>query len=156
MKWTKLHTVSLYTLLAVILLCCLPDIADSGLIQVMAPKIIEVRNATSGKKLTVSCKVDPGLLPDETVVYWLVNDSFIETAFPKGRVHVDTNDHKKYIQSDLVFKCVCPQDFWSNFACIALSPTGVDKKSIQLPEIKLHAKLLCKTRTVRRIRNNQS
>ncbi|XP_051960837.1 interleukin-1 receptor type 2-like [Xyrauchen texanus] len=150
MKWTKLHTGSLFTTLAVILLCCLPDFADAGMIRVRAPKIIEVNNATSGKQLTVSCKVDPGLLPDETLVYWLVNESFIDSAFPKGRVQMYTNDSNKYIQSDLVFKYIKPQDFQSNFTCVALSPTGMDTKSVLLHDMikntKRHAKKMCSTR----------
>nr|XP_055035858.1 RING finger protein 121 [Misgurnus anguillicaudatus] len=125
MKWTNLHTGSLFMLPAVISLYCLPYIADAGLIPVDAPRIIK----TSKHHLKLSCRVDPGLLKDETLVYWLVNDSFVKTAFPGGRVQVSIKESTNFIQSDLILQSF--QDIKENtFTCVAMNPAGMDTKKL--------------------------
>ncbi|XP_073668682.1 interleukin-1 receptor type 2-like isoform X2 [Paramisgurnus dabryanus] len=123
MTWTNLHTGSLFMLPAVISLYCLPDIAEAGSIPVNPPKILKI----SRNHLNLSCQVDPGLLQDETLVYWLVNKSFVETAFPDGRVQVSIKESTKFIQSDLIFKSI--KDIRENtFTCVAMNPAGMDTK----------------------------
>lgn len=147
MKWTKQHAGSLFTLPAVMFLYCLPGIAHA--VPVAAPKILTI-SVQSGNQLKLSCQVDPRFLKDETLVYWLVNNSFVETAFPNGTVQMSTIEGVKFIHSDLIFQSA--EDIRDNrFTCVAMNPAGMDTKTI---EGKLPVQRMCNNRNRRPKRIN--
>ncbi|KAI7795898.1 hypothetical protein IRJ41_009322 [Triplophysa rosa] len=120
-------------------LYCLPGIADAGLVPVAAPKI----TCISESHLKLSCRVNPGFLKDETLVYWLVNNYFVETAFPNGTVRMSIIESLKSIQSDLIFQSA--EDIRENsFTCVAMNPAGMDTKHFGGEQVRFSLMMMFK------------
>lgn len=77
------------------------------------------------------------MFPKFYIVYWLVNDTFIEDTFLDGRVKEEEdsiiNHGTSYeVTKALVFTSTQPDDFTRTFTCIIQDPAGVDTKNITL------------------------
>ncbi|XP_066556365.1 interleukin-1 receptor type 2 [Amia ocellicauda] len=104
--------------------------------KIKAPKPGLIQ-ATPGTSLTVSCTADPGFPDDFVVIYWLVNSTFIETAFPKGRVKEGeektyTINNEAFIQRNLTFSPTHNKDFKNIFTCVVNNAAGLAKVDIRL------------------------
>ncbi|KAG7484411.1 hypothetical protein MATL_G00049040 [Megalops atlanticus] len=116
--------------------CCL---MASAVLDVKRPRIVQPQSskirASTGKPLVIPCKADPGFPDDFTLIYWLVNRTFIETAYPDGRIQQSEEknfikDGSVLIQRDLIFKEVTQKDFSVSYTCVVTSATGIDKKKV--------------------------
>ncbi|XP_017347401.1 uncharacterized protein LOC108278494 [Ictalurus punctatus] len=118
---------------AVMLLQSSPTAAHSNT-EVNAPTIIHMAQKFSGTRYRITCRVNPGGLKDEIMVYWLADGDFLETAYKNIRVtkKVKWLDGTEYIETTAVFKKLSQKDFDTNFTCIALSPAGFAKENIQI------------------------
>ncbi|XP_063806951.1 interleukin-18-binding protein [Pseudophryne corroboree] len=104
------------------------------------PKILYPEDSTVTTKKGDSCRI---LCTAETrwprfhVVYWLVNNSFIEDAYPDGRVREQAESLRKdempcYVEKPLEFTSTQPEDFTRTFTCVIQDPSGVDVKHFSL------------------------
>ncbi|XP_075054469.1 interleukin-18-binding protein isoform X2 [Mixophyes fleayi] len=108
------------------------------------PKILYPEDNTvitkEGGECTISCTAETKW-PRFHLVYWLVNNSFIEDAYPDGRVTEKAQrlqkDNKLYnVTKPLVFTTTQPEDFTKTFTCVIQDPSGVHTKHFKLlPEV---------------------
>ncbi|KAJ8275529.1 hypothetical protein COCON_G00072810, partial [Conger conger] len=102
-----------------------------------SPRIVRHSVTRSGDRMVISCKADPGHPDDFTLIYWLVNRTFIELVYPDGRIHegeeraVEENG-RALVQRDLIFDMVRKEDYRANFTCVVNSPAGIDKITLRL------------------------
>ncbi|XP_015197146.1 interleukin-1 receptor type 2-like isoform X1 [Lepisosteus oculatus] len=120
--------------------------------SVSPPTIIEPRRsqvrAAVGKPLVIPCKADPGFPDDFSLIYWLANRTFIETAYPKNNIKESeektyTKDGVNYIQRDLMFEKVAKKDFRSVFTCVVNNPAGIVTQTIKLVNVQRRRVLRC-------------
>ncbi|KAJ8402311.1 hypothetical protein AAFF_G00371760 [Aldrovandia affinis] len=117
-------------ILVVALLFFLYFLTAEASLEVESPKIV---------KLHQKKQAEPGFLDDFTLIYWLVNRTFIETAYPDGRVYeaeegAIEKKGKILIQRDLIFKRVLLEDFRASYTCIVNNSAGRDKQTYRLSE----------------------
>ncbi|KAI1903449.1 hypothetical protein AGOR_G00027310 [Albula goreensis] len=125
-------------ILAVALVGLLYYITAEASLVVEPPKIVESPECRLRRQhIVCSCKAEPGFPDDFTLIYWLVNRTFIETAYPLGRVKEENEvntvkDGKVLIQRDLTFRKLIKEDYKANYTCIVTSPAGMAKKTLKL------------------------
>ncbi|KAJ8266716.1 hypothetical protein GJAV_G00133910 [Gymnothorax javanicus] len=117
------------------LLCCLSTNALPG---VELPKIVALNFTRTGDEAVISCKADPGFPDDFTLIYWLVNKTFIQMAYPEARIHEGEErllkeNGRALIQRDLIFKNIHSEDYCARYTCAVTSPAGMDLRVFQLP-----------------------
>ncbi|XP_040190042.1 interleukin-18-binding protein [Rana temporaria] len=109
---------------------------------IVPPKILHPTDGTilttEGDGCRINCTART-MFPKFYIVYWLVNDTFIEDAFLDGRVKEEEEDSiinngpSSYeVTKALVFTSTQPDDFTRTFTCIVQDPAGVDTKNITL------------------------
>ncbi|KAG7471245.1 hypothetical protein MATL_G00122420 [Megalops atlanticus] len=156
---------SLCHILAVALVCTFCLLQAEANPEVKSPKILMPKSnkikASLGKQLVIPCKADPGFPDDFTLIYWLVNNSFIEKAYPNGRVReseegVYTKVNKTFIWKDLVFEMVTSEDFEATYTCVVNNPAGVHSINLKLSKSRQRKHFEAKKkRAVRRRRLQQ-
>ncbi|XP_029925222.1 interleukin-1 receptor accessory protein-like isoform X2 [Myripristis murdjan] len=102
--------------------------------EIIGPHRIQMR-ACPGKRLVLNCKAYANCEEDLTLIYWLVNGSFPETAYTNGRVaetEESTLDGGAILQRSLVLKNVTPEDLKSTFTCVVTNPAGTAHKYVTL------------------------
>ncbi|XP_039601616.1 interleukin-1 receptor type 2-like [Polypterus senegalus] len=107
-----------------------------------SPRIVMPKAGTIpvrlGNNFKISCVAEPRFADKSfSIIYWLVNNTFIETTYPHGRVKEDkersyTKNGKYYITRSLMFATVTQPDLNSNFTCVVITPAGQDSKNVVL------------------------
>ncbi|XP_036378974.1 interleukin-1 receptor type 2-like [Megalops cyprinoides] len=110
--------------------------------QIVKPQSSRIK-ASIGKPLVIPCKADPGFPDDFTLIYWIVNRTFIETAYPDGRIQQSEEknfmkDGSVLIQRDLTFKEVVQEDLRARYTCVVTSATGIDRNVFVLKSASKH------------------
>ncbi|XP_058885495.1 interleukin-1 receptor type 2-like isoform X1 [Acipenser ruthenus] len=116
-------------------LLCVQVVKAVGSPRISNP--IKQRQATLGQRLVIPCQAFPGFPDDFTIIYWLVNCTFIETTYPSKRIQekqekIYTVGGQTVIQRDLTFNWTKKKDFKSNFTCVVMNPAGMDKMQVTL------------------------
>ncbi|XP_061074376.1 interleukin-1 receptor type 2-like [Conger conger] len=128
--------------MALVCSCCFlvsETTADDPSPKILRPKSVKIK-ASLGKPLVIPCKADAGFGDDVTLVYWLVNRSFVELAYPDGRIRMDqeetdTKGNKTFIQRDLEFRHVTRDDFGATYICVVRNVMGIDRKELRLKRV---------------------
>ncbi|KAL6470385.1 hypothetical protein MHYP_G00215040 [Metynnis hypsauchen] len=131
MKWT--HTLTGIFLCSSVSAMALP-LPEDGL-QIKGPKIIAVPHRFDGSQYYITCRVQAESLKEETTVYWLVNGTFVEEAYPDGRVKTfqkRVTALGRPLKTTLHFTQVLPEDFSTTLTCIALNSAGFDTRTTTL------------------------
>ncbi|KAL7844665.1 hypothetical protein SRHO_G00232040 [Serrasalmus rhombeus] len=131
MKWTHTFTGIFLCSSASAMMLPLPE---HGL-QITGPKILAVAQRSDVNDYYITCKVQAESLKAETTVYWLVNGTFVEEAYPDGRVKTfqkRVTCSSRPLKTTLHFTQVLPEDFSTSLTCIALNSAGFDKRSTTL------------------------
>ncbi|XP_028655193.1 interleukin-1 receptor type 2-like [Erpetoichthys calabaricus] len=113
-----------------------------------SPRIVMPKTGTIpvrlGNNFNISCVAEPRFADKSfSIIYWLVNNTFIETTYPHGRVKEGTErsyteNGKYYIMRSLTFAKVTQPDLNCNFTCVVITPAGQDSKIVVLgSELKL-------------------
>ncbi|GAA6073083.1 interleukin-1 receptor type 2-like [Tachysurus ichikawai] len=138
MTWTQTITVSTCVYLtAVMLLHCSPSAAR----PIKAPTIVNLSHKRLAHGYRISCKVNPGGLRDETMVYWLVNGEFIEKVYQNisvTKTERKSDDGTEFISTKVVFRDFSQEDFNTQVTCVALSPAGFAKENIRIRKYRRH------------------
>ncbi|XP_048840146.1 interleukin-18-binding protein-like isoform X2 [Brienomyrus brachyistius] len=120
-------------------LCC--HIAADTPPDLRPPKIEALTKSTfnprPGKPLNLSCEADPGFPGVFTLIYWLVNNTFVELLHPAGRItegeeSESTVNNSVVVRKDLMLTVVKPKDFSASYTCVVMSPTGKDSRTVRL------------------------
>ncbi|XP_017556647.1 interleukin-1 receptor type 2-like [Pygocentrus nattereri] len=133
MKWTHTFTGIFLCSSASAVMLPLPE-HGSGL-QITGPKIVAVTHRLDVNDYYITCKVQAESLKAETTVYWLVNGSFVEEAYPDGRVKTfqkRVTSSSRPLKTTLHFTQVLPEDFSTTLTCIALNSAGFDTRRTTL------------------------
>nr|XP_023683536.1 interleukin-1 receptor type 2-like [Paramormyrops kingsleyae] len=114
-------------------------VATDTLPDLRSPKIaaLTTPDPRTGKPLNMSCEADPGYPDGFTIVYWLVNDTFVELLHPAGRITESeesemTVKNLVVVRKDLMLTVVKPDDFGASYTCVVMSPMGRDSKTVSL------------------------
>ncbi|KAL7853530.1 hypothetical protein AOLI_G00203740 [Acnodon oligacanthus] len=130
MKWTHTFTgIFLFSSVSAMMLS-LPD--DGSGLQITGPKIVAVLHRIDENHYYITCKVKAESLKAETTVYWLVNGTFVEEAYPNGRVKTfqkRVTSSGRPLKTTLHFTQVLPEDFSSTLTCIAMNSAGFDMRT---------------------------
>ncbi|XP_041088672.1 interleukin-1 receptor type 2-like isoform X2 [Polyodon spathula] len=118
-------------------LCCLLCVQ---VVKARSPRIINRVKQVQGKlgqSLVIPCQAVPGFPDDFTIIYWLVNSTFIKTTYPSKRIQenqekIYTVGGKTVLQRDLKFNWTKKKDFNSNFTCVVMNPSGMDKMQVTI------------------------
>ncbi|MBN3282583.1 IL1R2 protein, partial [Polyodon spathula] len=91
----------------------------------------------TSQSLVIPCQAVPGFPDDFTIIYWLVNSTFIKTTYPSKRIQenqekIYTVGGKTVLQRDLKFNWTKKKDFNSNFTCVVMNPSGMDKMQVTI------------------------
>ncbi|KAF6728777.1 Interleukin-1 receptor accessory protein [Oryzias melastigma] len=110
------------------------QVSGDGSLMIIGPEHTQIE-ADPGEPLVLHCDVFTKSDMDETLIYWLVNDSFPE----------DTSSHDRIIESkesslekgsilhkSLLLKNITAEDFNSTFCCVVTTAEEVVQKSITL------------------------
>ncbi|KAG7321197.1 hypothetical protein KOW79_015612 [Hemibagrus wyckioides] len=123
---------------AVMLIHCSPTDACHS---IRAPTIDKIAHKRLANGYRLTCKVNPGGLKDETLVYWLADGDFIEKVYKNINVtktERKSPDGKEFLHTKVVFTDVSQEDFHTVFTCVALSPVGFAKKNVLLKKDRRH------------------
>ncbi|KAJ8368477.1 hypothetical protein SKAU_G00085050 [Synaphobranchus kaupii] len=129
-------------IVALVSVCCLlvsqatPDVTSPKIVR---PKSLKIK-ASLGKPLVIPCKADTGFADEFTLIYWLVNTTFVENAYRDGRVRAgpeETNrkDDKTFLQKDLVFEQIANEDFEATYICVVSNAAGIDSRQLRLKRV---------------------
>ncbi|KAG5837539.1 hypothetical protein ANANG_G00240380 [Anguilla anguilla] len=119
--------------------CCL--LFSEATSDVTSPKILRPKSrkikASLGEPLVIPCKADPGFTDDLTLIYWLVNRSFVEHAYPDGRIRAGpeetkTRGSRTFMRRDLVFQQIAREDFEATYMCVVTNAAGIDTRELRL------------------------
>ncbi|XP_056141275.1 interleukin-1 receptor type 2-like [Lampris incognitus] len=112
----------------------LPDVSADESPKIVGPDHIQLK-VCPGKQLVLDCKAYPNCEDDLTLIYWLVNGSFLEIEFDDGRMtetEESTSEGGAILQRSLMVKNVTSEDFNSTFTCVVTNPAGIAQKYITL------------------------
>ncbi|KAB5548624.1 hypothetical protein PHYPO_G00057740 [Pangasianodon hypophthalmus] len=138
MTWTLTISGSLCVCItAVMLLHSSPTTAHPKT-EVTAPTIVNIAHKRLGTSYRITCKVNPGGLKDETMVYWLADGHFLEEVYKNINVtktEKKSNDGTEYLHTKVVFTDLSQKDFHTNFTCIAMNPAGFAKENVRIKKV---------------------
>ncbi|XP_071989861.1 interleukin-1 receptor type 2-like [Engystomops pustulosus] len=121
------------SLVTVILIYSLISVTAASL----STKILSPENNTiidtQDKNLTITCKAETRWLRFHNI-YWLVNDTFVEDAYPDSRVteHSKGITRGKTVEQILEFGPLEVKDFRTTFTCVVQDPSGGDIRRLTL------------------------
>ncbi|KAM4047434.1 interleukin-1 receptor type 2-like isoform 2-T2 [Anomaloglossus baeobatrachus] len=103
-----------------------------------SPKILHPKDNTvitkEGEGLNIQCRARTKYQRFHNI-YWLVNNTFVEDAYPDGRVSERSGGllavHMT-VEQALNFTLMEPEDFRTTFTCVVQDPSGSDMKNFIL------------------------
>ncbi|XP_073404449.1 interleukin-18-binding protein [Dendrobates tinctorius] len=116
---------------------------------VASPKILYPADNTvitmDGKRLQLLCSAQTKYARFHNI-YWLVNKTFVEDAYPDGRVSEESGGAlavNRTVKQTLNFTSLQPEDFRTTFTCVIVDPSGTDMRNFSLiPEDEGHVRLI--------------
>ncbi|KAM9451013.1 uncharacterized protein Hap1MRO34_021414 [Clarias gariepinus] len=120
---------------AVVLLHCPSHTPAHSTMEISQPTIIKINTKQTVRDHRLTCLVNPGGLMDETMVYWLADGDFLEEKYKKFDVkntERKSSDGTVLLHSKVLLQDLTAKDLSTNFTCVALSPAGFDKRTVQL------------------------
>ncbi|KAG9465885.1 hypothetical protein GDO78_017589 [Eleutherodactylus coqui] len=98
------------------------------------PKILQPANNTvitlEDKSLEILCEAQSKWATLHSI-YWLVNNTFVEDAYPDGRV---TEQRGEAVEQMLRFRPLQLEDFHNKFTCVVQDPSGRAVKHFNLKQ----------------------
>ncbi|XP_077156010.1 interleukin-18-binding protein [Ranitomeya variabilis] len=105
---------------------------------VASPKILHPADNTvitkDGKSLQILCSAQTKYTRFYNI-YWLVNKTFVEDAYPDGRVTEQSGAAlavNMTVKQTLNFTSLQPEDFRTTFTCLVVDPSGTDMRHFSL------------------------
>ncbi|XP_078122136.1 interleukin-1 receptor accessory protein-like [Sander vitreus] len=100
--------------------------------KIIGPERVKIK-AHPGEQLFLHCEAFANC--EETLIYWLVNNTFPEDLLSSGRIvesDESTLDEGAILQRSLLLKNVTSEDLKSSFTCVVTNAAGMTRKNIML------------------------
>ncbi|XP_034745355.1 interleukin-1 receptor type 2-like [Etheostoma cragini] len=104
--------------------------------KIIGPNHIKIK-AHPGQQLFLHCEAFANC--EETIIYWLVNNTFPEDLLSSGRVvesDESTLDEGAILQRSLLLRSVTSEDLKSSFTCVVTNAAGMTQKNITLATVR--------------------